>query len=52
MKVVKNTVEVINEIQKVNSTGFTPYKASRKSNIKQFLNVFVNTTPKLSNPSS
>ena len=39
MKVVKNTVEVINETQKVSSIGFTLYKAGKKSNIKQFLNV-------------
>ena len=52
MKVAKNTVELINEIQKVSSLGFTPYKTGKRSNLKQFFNVPVNTTPKLSNPSS
>ena len=34
MREIRNTPEMISETQKV---GFTPYKANKKSDIKQFL---------------
>lgn len=48
MRGVSSTVEVINGIQKVSSTSLTPYKASKKFDIKKFLDrylmVLINTT--------
>ena len=37
MKGIRNTAEVISEIQKVEFTSCTSYKAGQKSDIKQFL---------------